>query len=532
VAVESRLALENGINLVIEGNIDIQQRLERMERRFDACVIVSNAPPRKMLEYAGTHSDAASVRSASTMVLRTGQVLALPEAQRPSTAAASVVEASGPAQDAGQIPVIQLEFEDALAESGVYRRVQRPFDTFSIHSRDARSITRTIMTTYSLADNASVLSRYPLIDRTDLRHPEFYAAVDNERTRESRFLSALVPRRRRSSDTRGSSQMSVLKQKARAPPNCGPDVMGPWSVLTKRIWRASEFRFEILFEVPVIFVCPTSNINGPLRNKPIHFVSGTRQSLENTKTLLPGEEADRRQSLQERRRYATDNGRASWVTLLSHLQWMEYESHEWQHQHYNRGPPSAAPLVGFDEHTLAVAVQAQKRSWDSMPVDVKKPYATTIFSHVLEIAAMMGIYWKEFDRLKDRYQAEGNGYTLTGAHIPDLGVTFTFQIVGRRKFQENRVIPVDEVKELCCGFVSTLFQENWDRRQVESNGESKGLRSLQLGSRDDIAKTMVLIGCNTDTANYFRSNDGKHSHLFPGNCAWSRARQNTIANYI
>jgi hypothetical protein len=171
-----------------------------------------------------------------------------------------------------------------------------------------------------------------------------------------------------------------------------------------------------------------------------------------------------------------------------------------------------------------------------MPPDVKKPYATTVFTHILEIAAMMGIYWKEFDRLKDRYQAEGNGYTLTGAHIPDLGLAFTFQINGKSKFQENRVIPVEEVKELCCGFVSTLFKENLDRRRVEFPDEvPKDLRSLSLGSKDDIAKTMVLIDCNTDTANYFRSSDGKYSHLFPGNCAQSiasKASSLTISSSI
>jgi hypothetical protein len=167
---------------------------------------------------------------------------------------------------------------------------------------------------------------------------------------------------------------------------------------------------------------------------------------------------------------------------------------------------------------LAVAVQVKKRSWDTMPADVKKPYATTAMCHLLEIAAMMGIYWKEFDRSQDRYRAEGNGYILTGTNVPELGVMFTFQISGKSRFQENRVIPVDEVKELCCGFVSTLFQADAkDRRMIGfPNEDSKDLSFLQLGSIREITKTMVLIECNIDTANLFRSDDTKHSHLFPG----------------
>lgn len=302
--------------------------------------------------------------------------------------------------------------------------------------------------------------------------------------------------------------------------NCGESVMGKWHESKKRKFRATELRFEVQFETPVIFVCPPSNTKGPIKNKPIHFVNGTPQSLEETRALLPMDEEKQRQSLQEGRVHTADNERASWVTLLSQLQSMEKESREWQQQHYNSSPPMTLPLVEFNNHTLAVAVQAKKRSWDTMPVDVRKPYATTAFCHLLEIAAMMGIYWKEFDRSKERYRAEGNGYMLTGAHIPDLGVMFTFQICGKSKFQDNRVIPVDEVKELCCGFVSTLFQENnKDRRRVEfPNEEPKDLSSLQLGSMDEIAETMVLIDCNTDTANYFRSKDTKHGHLFPGEC--------------
>jgi hypothetical protein len=152
-----------------------------------------------------------------------------------------------------------------------------------------------------------------------------------------------------------------------------------------------------------------------------------------------------------------------------------------------------------------------------MPAGVRKPYATTTICHLIEIAAMMGIYWKEFDRSRERYRAEGNGYILMGTNVPELGVLFTLQICGQNRFQENRVIPVDEVKELCCGFVSTLFREDKDTRRVEfPNEDPKDLSFLKLGTMDEIAETMVRIECNTDTANYFRSSDAEHRHLFAG----------------
>jgi hypothetical protein len=297
--------------------------------------------------------------------------------------------------------------------------------------------------------------------------------------------------------------------------NCGESVMGKWHESKNRKFRPTELRFEVEFETPVIFVCAPSNDKGPIKNKPIYFVKGTDQSLKETRALLPKQEEEQRQSLQESRVHTADNERASWVILLSQLQSMENESQLWQKEHFSNGPPNK--LAGFESHTLAVAVQAKKRSWDTMPAGVKKPYATTAMCHLLEIAAMMGIYWKEFDRSRDRYRAEGNGYILLGSNVPDLGLTFTLQICGKSRFQENRVIPVDQVKELCCGFVSTLFRENQDSRRIEfPNEDPKDLSFLQLGSTDEIAETMVLIECNTDTANYFRSEDTKHGHLFPG----------------
>ncbi|KAK4447268.1 hypothetical protein QBC34DRAFT_410210 [Podospora aff. communis PSN243] len=298
--------------------------------------------------------------------------------------------------------------------------------------------------------------------------------------------------------------------------------MGEWHKTSKRIFRPTELRFEVQFDAPVIFVCPPGNTRGPVKDVPIRFVTGTPKSLENTRTLSPPEEEKQRQSTRESKVHTADNERATWVTLLSQLHTMERASREWQEEHY----PGTVPTEDMKEegeenpelrgHSLAVAIQPKTRSWDNMPTDVKKPYATTTICHLLEIAAMMGIYWKEWDRSKDRYRAEGNGYILTGSTVTDLGLMFTFQISGGSRFQENRVIPVDEVKELCCGSVSTIFRAGSDVRRLGIvNEDPRDLGFLQLGSMNEIAETMVLMNCNTITASYFRQKDSKHTHLFP-----------------
>ncbi|KAK0707334.1 hypothetical protein B0H67DRAFT_556048 [Lasiosphaeris hirsuta] len=309
--------------------------------------------------------------------------------------------------------------------------------------------------------------------------------------------------------------------------NCGEPVMGSWYKTTRRIFRPTELRFEVQFEAPVIFVCPPSNKLGPVKGQPIKIVDGTVESMIETRVPPPGE-GKQKQPARETRVHTADNERATWVTLLFQLQAMERDSRAWVEEHYKRPKPAqpspppdlevdkSSSAITLKDHTLAVAVQAKKRSWDTMPTDVKKPYAATTICHLLEIAAMMGIYWKEFDRSKDRYRAEGNGYILTGTLITDLGLMFAFQISGASRFQENRVIPVDEVKELCCGHVSTLFRADNDTRRLGIlNEDPKDLGVLQLGTMNEIAETMVLLGCNTNTANYFRNEDSKHTHLFP-----------------
>jgi hypothetical protein len=134
------------------------------------------------------------------------------------------------------------------------------------------------------------------------------------------------------------------------------------------------------------------------------------------------------------------------------------------------------------------------------------------------MAAMLGLHWKEFDQSQDRYRAEGNGCVLTGATLANLGIVFTFRISGKRKFRENRLIPADEVKGLCFVVVPTIYQGFNDASSSEplDEGLFSDLSVLQLGSPQEIAQTLTLLGCNRDTTNYIYSERFNHTHLFPG----------------
>ncbi|TLD31072.1 hypothetical protein PspLS_03002 [Pyricularia sp. CBS 133598] len=346
--------------------------------------------------------------------------------------------------------------------------------------------------------------------------------------------------------------------------NCDERVMGKWSGNKKRVFRWKELRFEVQFETPVIFVCPAINQNGPIKEKPIEHIEGTPKSQERTKTdPLEPHTSEARPAfgasaaplvkipslgfLDERVRkrktgtwnstrtntnlsvvakaesakriHTADNEKATWVHLLTEFQRMELESSKWmklEHKwHADKHQLGARQEPPFHERELVVAVQAKPRSWDTMPSNIKKPYATSTMCHIVEISAMLGLHWKEFDRSKDKYRAEGNGYLLTGSQVPDLGIMFIFQIYGKHSFRDSRTVPSELVKVFSFGIVPTIYSKA-KRMPVDFvTDEPEDLEYLLLGSLNEFAETVASFGCNTRTADILRDDKKKHGHLFP-----------------
>ncbi|KAK5996559.1 hypothetical protein PT974_01896 [Cladobotryum mycophilum] len=322
--------------------------------------------------------------------------------------------------------------------------------------------------------------------------------------------------------------MQVLQQyyaSAQGYSQCNEKVMGLWAKTKSRQFRWDELRFEVHFDAPVIFLSPPSNTLGPIADAPIYFLDGSEESLNKTETtseINPRKEYS--EKTERERIHTADNERASWFNLLCIIQGMEKKSREWQEAEYKSMGPPAEPLREHlprtpptlkEHHTLVVALQRKRKSWDTMPTTVTKPYATTTMCHLIEMMAALGVYWKEFDRKRDRYWAEGNGFMVLGERISDLGLMFSFQISGQGEFKRNRVIPVDEIKELCFGFVPTIYREKLDQRRLKPPSDEQNLSSLFMGSSREIAETLTAIGCNHNTVRYFLDENKRTSHLFP-----------------
>ncbi|ORY56336.1 uncharacterized protein BCR38DRAFT_402491 [Pseudomassariella vexata] len=300
---------------------------------------------------------------------------------------------------------------------------------------------------------------------------------------------------------------------ARGLPNCDTRVMGKWAELTSWKFRWRQLRLEINFEAPVIFLSSNDNKLGPVKdNDVIWYIDGSLQSCDDTRVELTDDINTR---LSRERVHTVENELASWVKLLGAIQKMERYSRDWESTIWKE-----ARMPRPDSHdgvlTLAVGVQSKKRSFDANPT-VKKPYATTTLCHIIELAAILGMYWKEINRDQNKYRAEGNGYSLLGSRLDDFGIVFVFEQSGWDKFREERIIPTREVKEMCFGNIPTIYREkNRPEDEVWNQpfNEQKSLQTLQLGSRKEISDALQLIGCNTSTQLFYLQEKHKETHLF------------------
>ncbi|KAK0737820.1 hypothetical protein B0T18DRAFT_420652 [Schizothecium vesticola] len=311
--------------------------------------------------------------------------------------------------------------------------------------------------------------------------------------------------------------------------SCGPQVIGKWAQFRHRILIWYEFRFEVQFEVPVIFVARPSNQNGPMGHtskQKIVVLDGSKESYLDSRTQSTAEldhEFRKQRNAPTTGVHTADNEAATWLGMLVAIQRMEDDSRKWQQKALtNYDAPAnpegdgtvAWPPKAFAGHDLIVCIQRKKKSWDTIPDHITKPYATTTIAHLVEMMAMLGIYWKVMDRANDRYLAQGNGFIVSGSNVDALGLTFTFTKKGPTWFEANRVVPHYDVKELCFGLSPTTFRGPGVRQYAD---EPKGLGTLQLGSMDDIAESLTVLGCNVHTVNFFRRPDAnsRHGHLFP-----------------
>lgn len=267
--------------------------------------------------------------------------------------------------------------------------------------------------------------------------------------------------------------------------------MGKWAEGTHRKLRLNEFRIEVVFETPVIFVAKPDNKNGPIKGKDIHYITGSKESYGYTKVQMPDEQTKARNATTQNV-HTADDEMASWVTLLSTLQLAESQSRVWDAKK-NADKPPRAPIPK-PAYELEVGLQSKTRSWDFIPASICKPYATSTICHLVEIISMLGLYWKVFDESVWNLRAEGNGFILTSTTVQGLGVMVVFATTGKSTFEEKRVVPCPAIKKLSFGKVPNIFELD-----------------LIFGKKEIVSETLESIGCSTETVKRYEKD---HKHIF------------------
>lgn len=280
--------------------------------------------------------------------------------------------------------------------------------------------------------------------------------------------------------------------------------MGLWSRGTHRKFRWHEFRIEVVFETPVMLTAAPSNMRGPIKRKPIFSLTGSPQSYRDTLLLsLAEEKAADTQAVE--RIHTADDERASWHTLLSAIQNKENQSRIWDES--KRNESIFGKIMVPPDYPLTVQLQRKTRSWDFISPNITKPYATSAICHLVEMMAMLGLYWKAFDQSMWNLRAEGNGFILTSTHVHGLGVMVVFATTGKSNFQEKRVMPCYEIKELAFGTVPNIFEND------EYLGREPDAQSLELvfGNDEDVNNTLESLGCQAETLRRYKKD---HKHIF------------------
>ncbi|KAM5513215.1 hypothetical protein FOXYSP1_08015 [Fusarium oxysporum f. sp. phaseoli] len=536
VIVESQRALELKIDAVLNSSEATQRRIEGLEALFnkfitdnstlipsnrtsmaptlhhwkedDATETDSVATSRKydQDEWGGFHASAERSLSFPTA--------SVPELGMPKLKRSTSAETSTKSESTGTTSPPLREFEATLEKTNVYKRVYNSTDTFSIHSTHGRSMTGSVMTSFSLADDSSILSAFPIMSRTELQHPEFYTQMSGNQRISRDLMRAITTRSVVKSPVEPPPGAPFSLKQFRSPPNCGENVMGRWHQSRTKVWRPKEFRTEIQFEVPVIFVSTSKTAKGPIDGADVFLIDGTRKSLDDTWTDL---EPPTTGTFTKTGRFIK-NERATWLSLLSSLQKMENESQNWTRQQIMglRPRPASATAILTSiagKHTLNVALQREKKSWDDMPPSINRPYATTSMSSLIEMLAMLGIYWKDFNTFHHVYQAEGNGFLVKGHKISGLGIMFHFQALEKAVFEGNRTIPTKAVTRLAFGQLPTIFTEG--HPEYKNSNTLYEWPNVGLGSRTEIAETLSSFGCGRKAVNYFLRDGAVTSHVFP-----------------
>ncbi|KAH9844588.1 hypothetical protein Tdes44962_MAKER07287 [Teratosphaeria destructans] len=306
---------------------------------------------------------------------------------------------------------------------------------------------------------------------------------------------------------------------------CQDSVIGPWAQYTRLHWRWSEFRFETRFITPEICLLTREERVNPkdIRTRWLWLrfrfeteiqTDGAGKQLGeevmHEKTIRGGDHVIRRRSgfhyrdvdlldfdildqgehvpLPLRQTVAKSRGLAlrgtdlvSWTRLLRSL-------HQYQ---TTAGPCSArgaanAGVAGTSSNDARITVRLNEWSWDLVPPDLVRPYATSTVGTMISIAHRLGMQWNAIDPAKGQMSAEGGGHDINSAVIRGLGIVVQYSYNSRldpynlrmQPYATRPDIPSHAADKLRCGILPASPLSPVEHSLVGRNGDLAPLENV------------------------------------------------------
>jgi hypothetical protein len=296
---------------------------------------------------------------------------------------------------------------------------------------------------------------------------------------------------------------------------CQASVLGKWADLSRLGWRWTQFRCETFFTTPDIVLAPYS----PQRHDRVTI---TGEELSRKRTLVPEKE-----SLED-----PSNELVCWVPLLVALHENNRKipeqhitnEHNWHEALRN----STWPTVYF-----------KQRSWDFMPPDIVRPFASTSVSDVAILARRMGMTWKDFRPTEGIMEAQGRDHILSATKVRGLGIMLNYirvsgrgaldAVAGVTNVHSNHAAP-----QLC---VCTSEADSMWFGILPGNPDLS-LRGYLIGTDSDMYATLQEIDPDGRAAGALRGLQKKYGGALHGFCdivpmiaPWLRQAHSTINHY-
>ncbi|KAK2468839.1 hypothetical protein H9L39_19601 [Fusarium oxysporum f. sp. albedinis] len=206
---------------------------------------------------------------------------------------------------------------------------------------------------------------------------------------------------------------------------CQKTVMGAWANKTRRDWHWRQFRYETIFTTPEIVLMPYN----PKESESV-AVTGYEDSRKSTLEL--GDKSDPSHQL------------VCWVHLLSAL--------------HESITPIAMELIAENnyqrrplDNTTWPAIYFRQRSWDFMPPDIVRPFATTRATDIAVLACRAGVTWKDFRPAEGILEGQGRGHIFSATKVRGMGIMLNYtKIPPSSNYGDDPQTPESPVQRCVC----------------------------------------------------------------------------------